>query len=77
MDHYEEKIRRLEREVMRLAGVEALVQGVYIPGRDGGDVAISINQGHENGDMNPEKMLEFVDMVIEQLVEYRRCLKLR
>jgi hypothetical protein len=75
MDKYEEKVRKLEREVMRLEGVEAMVQGIYIPGRVGGDVAISINQGHANGRMNPRLMLEFVDMLIHNLKEYRKCLR--
>jgi hypothetical protein len=71
LDKFDRAIRRLEREVMKIDGVEALVQGIYVPGRDGGDVAISINQGATSRTMNPLAMSQFVGMVIANLIEYK------
>jgi hypothetical protein len=71
LDKFDRAIRRLEREVMKIDGVEALVQGIYVPGRRGGDVAISINQGSSSGTMSPRTMSQFVGMLIANLIEYK------
>lgn len=74
MDRYERELFNLEKRVMSIKGVEALVQAAYIPGRPGGDVALSFNQGHERGGMDPRIMSEFLGIVINTMMEYRKTL---
>lgn len=74
-DRIEGAVEKLENGLLAVDGVEGSFIAVYTPGRPGGEVAISINQGTEGGMMNPKRMLQFVDVILGVMRNYRKRLR--